>query len=173
MREDGSGKKLIDAARHWAGSRDFVKEERKGTREVTVDTSVVTQLKEVGAPAHVIKVAQEKVDAQTRLEEAKRESAPPDDFEVWADCLDSFIFFQSLRGQWAYTALQSGLLIRTGIPANRLEASIRVRGIRGGKRKRLLLDIQAMEQAVIDSDIERAIASTASDKEPKQEESST
>lgn len=105
---------------------------------------MVEQLVLTGAPIEMIEQARSEAEA----DEVVR------DFEIWPDCLDSFNFFLSLRGQWAHV---SGMTTaRTGLPSTRVQAHMDLQGIRHRKRPQLFKDINAMEEAVLVVDRELA-----------------
>lgn len=133
MRAFGSHKKLIDAARHWAGSYDY-SDEALG---IAPDASVVEQLELASAPQDVIDEAKARADAATKVE----------DFEVWEDCWDAWMFFLSLRGQWQH-AVGMGTVIRTGLPFDRVLAAMVMQPVARSARPQLFQDIKLIEGAV-------------------------
>lgn len=120
------GKKLIEAARHWAG----------GGRTFAPDESIAQALEQIGAPAHVIQ--------QTR------EQAGADDFEVLPENWETVQIFLHLSTSWSTVSLGMGAACRFGIPATEIESTLRMWGVRGRKQRKLLLDIRMMEQAALE-----------------------
>lgn len=147
---DGARKKLTEAARYWAGIR-----EKPDDDVPVIGPNVVHELTAAGAPQHVIDAAQLQVDRGGV-------DAADEDFEVWADCWDTLMFFLALRGQWVHAAGGLGA-VRTGLDFSRVESVMRLWPITTRKRPRLLRDLVAMELAVLCAD--RELANAAKDKE--------
>lgn len=78
-----------------------------------------------------------------------------DDFDVWPDCWDTFIFFiRDLSGEWNWVGGMS--TARTGIPSDRIESAMRLKPVPPKQRAELYADLKAMERAVLTADRELA-----------------
>jgi hypothetical protein len=83
--------------------------------------------------------------------EAVEPSASHDDFEVWADCWEAFVFFaRDLAGEWSFV---SGMTtMRVGIPSDRIEAVMRLKPVPPRQRAQLYADVKVMERAALEAD---------------------
>lgn len=124
----GPGKKLIDAARYYAGDRKPA---------VAVDAGVIEQLERFKAPQAVIDRARERM-----------RSADADDFEVWPDNWQAVSFFCRLETQWRYVGSMASVH-RVGLEYGGVEAAMRLTGIARGMRAALFDDICLMETAAL------------------------
>lgn len=122
----GTGKKLIEAARHWAG----------GGREFAPDESVAQALEAIGAPPEVI--------AQARSQSGS------DDFEVFEDNWETLQAFLDLDTSWTLAPLGMGGSVRFGLPSTEIESTLRMLGIRGKARKKLFQNLRMMERAALE-----------------------
>lgn len=80
------------------------------------------------------------------------------DFEVHADCWDSVVFFMGLRTQWIYVSVTvaTGMTVqRQGLDYGRVESALRLAGIRRALWPSLFADLQVMEDAVLEVDVEK------------------
>lgn len=122
-----AAKKLIGAARYWAGVSDDA---------FVPDQHVIDSLIELGAPQDVIAAAKRGVVS--------------DDYEIWPENLDALNVFLDLGSSWDWVALPGGGALRVGIRATEIVATLRIFGFRRARRAKLFRDIRAMERAALD-----------------------
>lgn len=149
MCADGEVKKLIEAARYWAGER-LLPAGAPSSSKFSVDLAIVDQLKEVGAPPEVIQAALDQANDAV-VEEGEEE----EDFFVWLESWPDLLFFLSLRGQWNLVCSPMGMLIRTGLPNSAVQSAMELLRTPDRKRKALFQVINQMEEAVLEVDRER------------------
>jgi hypothetical protein len=111
---------------------------------IEADREVIEQMRAFGAP-------QEAIDAVVHRVEAAEQAA---DFEVWADCVDAFEFFRSLRGQWRHVSGMS--TARTGIDYAAVQVAMTHHPIPRRRQRAMFKDLQIMETAVLIADHELA-----------------
>ncbi|UVA80468.1 DUF1799 domain-containing protein [Pandoraea commovens] len=126
----GQRKKLIGAARYWAGERDTLEH---------VDESLIESLQAFGAPADVIRQA--------------RAMQPLDVFEVWPENWPTVELFCALGTQWRTACLQSGfasLVVRTGIDYACVEPVMRMLGQSTDAVRERFAGVRLMEREALD-----------------------
>ena len=122
-----TAKKLIGAARHWAGASDGA---------FAPDQGFIDALKASGAPQHII--------------DAVQQGAKASDFEVWPENEEAIDVFLELGSSWDWVAPGMGDPVRVGIRATEIESTLRVLGFRGARRIELFRDIRVMERAALE-----------------------
>lgn len=131
-------KKLIDAARWWAGIRDIA----PGAFEP--DYSVLEAMDAWGAP-------QDEIDqVRTQLDQAAQPTSD-EPFGVYAENWGPVMAFCALGARWQYAAMAGQ---RTGLDWAGVEAWID-RHVRRRRRRSLSTDLQTMERAVLHADREQ------------------
>jgi hypothetical protein len=122
-----------------------------GVDERPVRTFVVDE--GVAAGLRVMGVSEADIAAAA----ADERPAPLVDFEVYADCWDSVMLFDSLGTQWVWVAvvgLGSTPAVRSGLNYAAVESAMRMKGIRRALWPDLLADLQVMEHAVLEAEKE-------------------
>ena len=119
-----------------------------------VDEGVLEGMRAFGASAQDIAAARD------RMEQERAAGADDDGgrFAVDPDNWDSVMFFCSVGDQWAYASRggMAGGAVRTGLPANRVEAALRMQGVPRRRHAALWADVQTMVRAVLAFDAEGA-----------------
>jgi hypothetical protein len=130
-------KKLIGAARHWAGVREAPQ------HIASVDANVLAGLKAMGAPAAVIAAA-----------EAQQPAVSPDAevFQVWLDNWPVWMLFLQVQRQWVYAGM-SGQRVSLNYPG--IETHFRLAPVPRGERSAFWADLQIVENAVLMADYEQ------------------
>lgn len=108
------------------------------------------QLEQLGAPEEVLRVLREQ-------EVVVDKPAPEEDagtFELWPDAVESWKFFMSLcrTGQWSLAGGDMGPVRRTGMPAERVVAVLKARGVPRKERRRLFDDVECIVGEVLYAD---------------------
>lgn len=125
-----AAKKLIEAARHWAGA---------SPHEFQVDEGVVDALAAFGA-------RQGDVDAA-------RERGTKNDFEVLPPNWNAVQLFLALTTQWRCVGLGTmtrSQIVRTGIDYVAVEPVMRVMGIKRRRQREAFEQLQVMEHAALE-----------------------
>jgi hypothetical protein len=129
-------KKLEAAARWWLGA------DKPATQPIQMDDGVVEGLRRMG-------VSEEDI----AKEQAKRaKDAPPADFDVHADCWESWLFFLKVSRQWLYVAVPQGfgtVLRRCSLNWPGIESVVRLGGVKRAKWAGLVDDLMVIEEAVL------------------------
>lgn len=123
-------KKLIEAARRWAGADD------DGAQ---IDHGVATALAAFGAREHDVAVA--------------RERAAEPEFEVYPENWDAVQLFLALSTQWravAFGTMASARVLHTGLDYTAVESVARLTGIPRSRRAAVFQQIRVMEEAALD-----------------------
>lgn len=123
-------KKLIAAARRWAGADD------DGAQ---IDHGVATALAAFGA--------------RDRDVDAARERAVEPDFEVYPENWDAVQLFLALSTQWravAFGTLASARVLHTGLDYTAVESVARLTGIPRSRRAAVFQQLRVMEEAALD-----------------------
>lgn len=131
-------KKLIEAARHWAGIRGTV------VGAFAPDHSVLDAMQAWGAPQDEIDKVRAQLDA----------AAPPPDeepFGVHADNWPTVMAFCTLGPRWQYAGIPGQ---RTGLDWAGVEAWIDRHVVRRRQRRGLSSGLQTMERAALVADRE-------------------
>lgn len=134
---EGPRKKLIDAARYWAGI------DRHAPPALQVNDSIVEAMRAWGAPAHEIARVQAIAAAA-----APRADAQP--FGIWRDNAAPLQLFLDVRTQWVYVGMEGR---RMGLNYAGVQAHLDIR-IPRRKHRALMTDLQVMELAVLQADTE-------------------
>ncbi|UUZ68077.1 DUF1799 domain-containing protein [Polaromonas sp. P2-4] len=147
-RERGTLKKLIGAARRWAGADTPPAPTR-------ADPNVTEGLRRMG-------VSEEDIEAMLAQQqeweaEAARQSGFSEDFEIYEDNWESWLFFVTVQTQWHYAARDMGAR-RVGLNYPGVESGARMAGKPRAKWPSLFADLQVMELAVLAADAEMADA---------------
>lgn len=138
--ERGTHKKLVGAARHWAGA------DAPPRAAAAVDEGVIEGLRFFGASEEDI--AREAAKRQVQ-EQAEAE------FEVYADCWDSLQAFLMVQTNWLYRTVGFGSQ-RVGLCRSAMESTLRMAGIPRLQWQALFADMRVMELAVLRADVEMA-----------------
>lgn len=116
-------------------------------------------MRRLGATPEDIAQAQAQLAAQDRAQ-AQDDAA----FGVWDENWDTFLFFIALKTQWQMESLTVTMhgpmgssssrteLVRAGLPADRVESRLRLKGIRRALWTAMSEDIERMELAVLQED---------------------
>lgn len=131
-------KKLIEAARWWAGVRE------EAAPDFTPDLSIVEAMEAMCAPAEDVEAVRAQVLAEAPPEE-------PEGFGVYADNLTTVSAFLALRTQWNYAGMAGQ---RTGFNYAGVSAWLQAH-IKPRRRRALFSDLQVMEHAVLQADHEQ------------------
>lgn len=133
-------KKLIEAARWWAGARD----EAPGTFEP--DYSVLEAMEAWGASAEDLDKVRARIDAAANAPPAEGEA-----FGVYAENLPVVAAFEALRTQWQYAGMAGQRMgfCYAGVTAW-LELFVHRR-----QRRTVMHGLQVMERAVLVADQEQ------------------
>lgn len=141
--ERGTLKKLTGAARRWAGAD-------KPPAPIQVDGNVKANLLRFG-------FSEESIEAVLAKEkEAAQLSGASDDFEVYEDNWESWLFYLTVQTQWLYAAGGMGPAQRVGLNYAGVESGARMSGQPRAKWPDLLGDLRVMELAVLHADAELA-----------------
>lgn len=139
----GTLKKLIEAARHWAGV-----DAPNPTTALAVDDGVAQGLRAFGVREEDIAQAKQ-LSANAAIEEPV--------FEVHEDVWESWLFFLTVQRQWLFVSVGGGFGIRalrhcmnwTGV-----ESMARMSGTRRALWPQLFADLRVIEEAVMKADAE-------------------
>ncbi|CAM8626993.1 Bacteriophage TLS, TfmB [Comamonadaceae bacterium] len=141
-------KKLIEAARYWAGA-----DQPNAAPAIAVDDNVAQGLRRVG-------VSEEDIAKLTGAQEAAAQAL---DFEVYEDCWESVQFFLKVQTQWCWkTSGHSaglGSLVfseKAGLNYPAVESVMRMEMVPRRKQAALLADLREMELAVLAAEAEIA-----------------
>jgi hypothetical protein len=113
-------KKLIGAARFWAGERPEAFE---------IDDTVLEALAKAGAPADVLEAAEANV--------------VPVAYEVWEDNMESLHLFLAMRTQWRWLGTMGGA-VRTGLDYTAVIHTLRELVQKKARRREIFQDICLM-----------------------------
>lgn len=138
----------MEAARHWA---QLSAGPPKKATPITVDDGMARVMRQAGATDEQI--------AQARAELAPPTPEKPDVFEVHPDNWDSWLFFLSVQTQWIFAGMDRA---RMGLCWQGVEASARMRGVRGKRLQGFADDLVLIEGEVLKT--ERELAATAARK---------
>lgn len=116
-------------------------------RRAQVDAGVLAGMARMGATPEQVRQARE------QAERAAGTAGSGEDFEVWPENWESWMFFLSVQSQWAYVS--NGMeAVRVCLPANRLESEMNMRQVPRRRRVALLDDLRTVERAVLVADRE-------------------
>jgi hypothetical protein len=116
---------------------------------LAVDEGVAAGLRRMG-------VSDEAIQALVQEEPA---GAQRDDFEVYADCWDSVLFFLKVQTQWIYRGVDGH---RAGLNATAVQATMQMAGVKRAHQAGLLGDLQVMELEVLATDMQTRQAAQTS-----------
>jgi hypothetical protein len=125
----GAAKKLIGAARHWAGG---------GQGDFTPDQGVIDALIATGAPQHIIDLAKAGTGSCSS------------DYELWPENEEAVDVFLELSTSWDWVTPGMGKAARAGLRSTEIESTLRMLGYRGARRAELFRDIRIMERAALE-----------------------